>query len=100
MISHAQVATVTSSSVITTKPAILLGMQIGTDGANDPTVTVYDGTSSSGSIILPTTTYDATALGMNGPPMTYPKSAYNGIYVAISIGGGSVNVTIDYKELS
>jgi hypothetical protein len=97
MINHAIVKTVTVSGTIITKSAVLLGMQVGTDSANDPTITVYDGINNGGNEIVPTTTYDASALGLNGFVCPYSKKAYSGIYVEITCAG-SVEVTIDYKE--
>ena len=94
---HVLVLTVSSSQIITSNSATLAGMQLGTDGVNDPTVTIYDGTTNAGNEIVPTTTYDASALGLSGFVGAYDKKAYNGIYVEIS-GAGSVEVTVDYRE--
>ena len=95
---HAKVSTVTSSTAITSSSAVLMGMLIGTDGANDPEITIYDGTDNAGSEIVPTTTYDASVLGLNGYVSSYDKRAYNGIYVEITCAG-SVEVTLDYREV-
>ena len=95
---HAKVLTVTSSQIITSERAVLMGMQIGPDGANDPIVTVYNGTDNTGGEIVPTNTYDASALGMNGYVGPYDKKAYNGISVEITCAG-TVEVTIDYQEI-
>ena len=96
---HMVVSTIASSQSITTNSAVLAGMQLGTDSLNDPTVTIYNGTSTGGKVILPTTTYDATALGLNGFVASYDKRAYNGIYVEISVAGsGTVEVTIDHRD--
>lgn len=95
---HAKVLTVTSSQIITSNPAVLMGMQIGPDGANDPTITVYNGTDNTGGEIVPTNTYDASALGMNGYVGPYDKRAYNGIYVEITTAG-TCEVTIDYQNV-
>lgn len=92
-----RVTTVSSSQSVTTSPAVLAGMQVGTDGANDPIITVYDGTDSTGAEIVPTASYDASALGLNGFVASYDKKAYNGIYVEITCGG-AVEVTIDWRN--
>ena len=89
---------VSTTATITSSSAVLAGMQIGTDSANDPTITVYDGTDNTGNEIVPTTTYDASALGLNGFVASYKKRAYNGIFVEVSIGAGAVEVTIDYRN--
>lgn len=94
---HMTVTTVSSSQSITTDRAVLAGMQLGTDSLNDPTITVYDGADNSGNEIVPTTTYDASALGLNGFVASYDKKAYNGIYVEIS-GAGAVEVSIDWRR--
>ena len=95
---HAKVETVTSSQIITSERAVLMGMQLGTDSANDPEITVYDNTAASGTELVPTTTYDASALGLNGLVIPYDKKAYNGIYIEITCAG-TVEVTIDYQEI-
>ena len=98
---QARVSTVSTSQIITSNSAVLMGMQLGTDSLNNPTVTVYDGTDNSGNEIVPTATYKATDLGLNGLAIPYDKDAPNGIYVEISVaGGGSVEVTIDYREVN
>ena len=95
---HATVSTVSSSTAVTSSRAVLMGMQLGTDSANDPTVTVYDGTDNTGNEIVPTATYDASALGLNGLVIPYDKKAYDGIYVEITCSG-TVEVTIDYRTV-
>jgi hypothetical protein len=90
------VTTVSSSQTVASGSAVLAGMQLGTDSLNDPTVTIYNGSDNTGAEIVPTTTYDASALGLNGFVASYDKKAYNGIYVEITCAG-SVEVTIDYR---
>lgn len=54
----------TNSGIITRHPAICAGFLLGTDSTNDPTVGAAspDGLR----LILPTSTYDASALNLNG----------------------------------
>ena len=85
----------TASAKVTDGPAILCGMLIGTDGANNPTITVHDSTDNSGTEVVPTAEYDASVIGLNGFVPGYGKSCKNGIYVAITCAG-TVEVTIDY----
>lgn len=48
-------------------PGFLGGVLIGTDGLNNPTLTVFDNNdTASGTELLPTTEFDASALGLNG----------------------------------
>ena len=87
----------TSGTVITGKAAFG-GLLIGTDGANDPVVTVYDNTSNSGTELIPTTTFDASALGLNGAMIPHPIHCSTGIYVEITTGG-TVEVTILFRQI-
>lgn len=88
-----------SSDVVYTGRCKLYGILIGTDGTNDPTVTVFDNTSAAGNEVIPTVTYDASLQGLSGATM--PGEGIlckNGIYVEISVGGGgSVEVVILYS---
>lgn len=72
-----------------TGKCILHGYIIGTDGTNNPTITIYDGTSTSGEEIIPTAEYDAAALGVNGVVLSENASieCKTGIYVSITTSG-------------
>ena len=74
------------------------GFVLGTDGANDPTITIEDsdGTKNAGEII-PTATYDATALGLNGLTGLPDQGIMcnHGILVTITCAG-AVEVTVFY----
>ena len=85
----------TASAKVADGPAILCGMLIGTDGSNNPTITVHNSTDNSGTEVVPTAEYDATAIGLNGYAPGYGKSCKNGIYVVITCAG-TVEVSIDY----
>lgn len=87
--------TKTASGVVYAYPCIFHGFLIGTDGVNDPTITFYDHASAaSGQEIVPTATYDASALGLNGVTGMYQYYA-NGIYLSITCAG-TVEVTPQY----
>jgi len=73
-------------------PALLFGFLIGTDAVNDPTITVYDNTAASGKEVVPTNTYDASALGLNGFMPGAGIKCKNGIYVANDQGTSEVTV--------
>lgn len=77
---------ITASGLIFTGECVFRGLLIGTDGTNDPTITVYDNTADSGEEILPTNTYDASALGLNGV-VSLDIHCKNGLYVAITCNG-------------
>ena len=85
----------TASGVISNCACDFRGFLIGTDGSNDPTVTFYDNTAASGNEVIPTATYDASALGLNG--VTLPDRGIRcetGLYCEISISAGAVEVTV------
>lgn len=82
-------APLTSSGIWHTGKCVLYGFMLGMDGSNDATVTIYDGTSASGEEKIPSNTYDASALGMNGVIMPEGASipCTKGVYVAITCAG-------------
>lgn len=84
------------SGMVYTGESLLTSMLIGTDGVNDPTITIYDGTDNTGIEKVPTTTYDSSALGLNGFILSFPKEFKTGIYVEITCSG-TVEVVVDYK---
>ena len=88
--------TLTASGLILAGRCVLGGFLLGMDGTNDQTVTVYDNIAELGLKIVPTNTYDASALGLNGY-MGPTVECKNGVYVAIS-GAGTVEVVVLYKE--
>jgi hypothetical protein len=93
----------TQSGKVTELSGHLYGVLIGTDGSNDPTVTFYDDAGPvQGSEIIPTVTYDASALGLNGvtlPTMLEKGVPFtNGLFVEIVIAAGNVEVMVFYSE--
>jgi len=86
-----------ASGMIFTGESILSHMLLGTDGVNDPTITIYDGTDNTGEEIVPTTTYDSSALGLNGFTLTHVLEFIIGIYVEITCSG-TVEVCCGYKS--
>ena len=89
----------TASGVVIAEPCIFGGFLLGTDGVNDPTVTVYDNTSAaSGEELAPTTEYDASVLGLNGA-IGFSVVAKNGIYIEITTAG-SCEITVLYHKIS
>jgi len=88
----------TASGQAYTGECLLCGVLIGTDGANDPTVAVFDGTSTSGIEVLPTNTYDASVKRPFRYDFATPIKCDTGIYVSISLGAGACEVTILYRE--
>lgn len=80
---------VTESGVVFASPCLLHDVEVGgTDGSNDITLTIYDNASAaSGTVLLPTHTIDASALGLNGITLTVAKRAYLGVYAEITTSG-------------
>jgi len=70
----------------------LSSMFIGTDGLYDPQITIHDNAASAAGIeILPTTIFDASALGLNGFTLGDIISALDfkfGLYVTVEASGG------------
>lgn len=82
----------TASGLVYSGACILHGYLVGTNGVNDPEVTIYDNTAASGNEAIPTCTYDASLLGMNGATGLKVRCK-NGLYLAITCAG-AVEVTV------
>jgi len=93
---------ITASTVIHTGPCFLMKIVIGTDGTNDPVVAAYneaDNSATAAKEILPSITYDASALGINGVVYQYAEYLDTGLYIAIAnLGTGSVVVSTRTKS--
>jgi hypothetical protein len=94
---QATVITIEESTLIYTGSGLLFGIQIATDGSNDPTITAWDGVAAAGIMILPTTEFEADYKGLNGFTCAYGKSFITGLYIEIA-GAGQRYVTIDYRR--
>ena len=92
---EAQSTKLSSSGIVTPYNSILVGVQIGMDATNDLTLTIYNGVDNTGTEILPTNQYDASALGLNGVVMPYGKHCPNGIYLEMTCAG-TAEVVIDW----
>ena len=75
-------------------------MLIGGDTVNDPVVAIHDcatGNQAAGNQIVPSSTYDASVLGIHGVVFKISKRFTSGLYIAIAnIGTGSV--IIDWRS--
>ena len=79
---------ISASAAVYTGACELRGFLVGTDGVNDPVITIYNGTSNAGGEIVPTSTYDASQLGLNGATGLQPGvHCDTGIYVEITCAG-------------
>jgi hypothetical protein len=88
----------TASGIVYTGRCIFQGFLLGTDGTNDPVVTIYNNTAASGQEVIPTATYDASALGLNGVS-GIKQYCDMGLYVEITCAG-SVEVVVQYTPYS
>ena len=90
---------VTASGIIFTGRGIVYDVLIGTDGTNDPAITIYDGLSATNTKeILPTATYDASALSLNGYTTSVGSKVSDGCYVAITCAG-SCEVIVKWEKI-
>jgi hypothetical protein len=72
-------------------PGKFSSLFIGLDGSNDAQITIYDNaTAASGKEVLPTTIFDASALGLNGFTLGSGSALdfVNGLYVLVEASGG------------
>ena len=87
-----------ASALIHTGQGVLMSLLIGTDGVNDPVVAIHDDVDgdTAGNEILPSSTYDASALGINGVVLKFAKEFTTGLYVKLA-NMGSGAVVVDYR---
>ena len=98
MVRKALTSNKTSSGQVFTGRSSILGMLIGTDGINDPTVILYDGTSDSGTKKTPSADQPATQEGFFGfMPGDLSIPCTDGIYCKITCTG-TVDVIVYYDE--
>lgn len=88
----------TESTLIHTGPGFLFSMLIGTDTINDPVVSIHDALNgdTAANEIIPSNTYDASVLGINGLVLHFAKHFSTGLYVKIA-NMGSGSVIADYR---
>ena len=72
----------TKSGVITKSPALCAGFLLGTDSTNDPAIGLWTGTR----LVIPTCTYDASALNLNGASTKWRHCA-DGLSLAVTCAG-------------
>jgi hypothetical protein len=85
---------ITASGIVHTGPCVFQGFLMGTDGINDPTVTIYNNTAASGEEVVPTCTYDAAAYGLNGVT-GLNQYCDKGLYIEIA-GAGAVEIVVQH----
>jgi len=90
---------IAASALIRSGYTKLVGVLLSVDGANDPVVTVYDSTTNTaGTEVVPTNTYDASALGLNGAWFGHEGAIECdvGVYVEVSnLGTGYALVYVN-----
>lgn len=97
MIQHTKVDfTGNANEVAVDHSCFFWGYLIGMDGSNDPTVTVHDhnAAAAAGPEVVPSNTYDASALGVNGVMFPERVEMKNGIVLAVALGAGAAEITV------
>lgn len=88
------------TTVAIPNPCVFYGFLLGCDGAYDPQVTIFDSastTTTGKTEIVPTNTYDSSALGLNGALPPVGIRCNEGITVTVAINAsGDVEVTVLY----
>lgn len=87
----------TESGIVFNGECLFGGVLLATDGIENPTITIYDGTDNTGTVIFPTTEFDASTLGLNGYMPAFTTHCKNGIYIEIATDG-SVEAVVYYKD--
>jgi len=87
----------TATGIITNRSCNFMGFLVGTDGTNDPTVTIHSGTTATGNEIVPTNTTDASVLNLDGFMVGGDGiRCDNGLYCVIACVG-VVEIVVYYK---
>jgi len=90
----------TSSGLVYNGHCYLASVLVGTDGVNDPAIGVYNDINgdTEAQRVVPSVTYDAELLGLNGVVYNFLIDCCVGIYVSIS-NLGSGEVIVSYRTL-
>jgi len=90
---------IAASALVKTGYSKLVGVLLSTDTVNDPVITVYDDlTNTVGKEVVPTNTYDASAMGLNGAWFGHEGAieCRTGVYVAVAnLGTGYALVYVN-----
>jgi hypothetical protein len=76
----------TTSGQVSVSRANLLGVLLGTDGINNVRFSCHNGVANTDQKVVPSSTYDATALGLNGVMFTFLVHCPAGIYFSEESG--------------
>lgn len=87
-------APITASGQAVTGACWITGLQVLTNGTNDATITLYDGTGTGGNTIG--TYYVPGALYGDRKVWTFPRRAAGGIYVTVT--GTGASAVIEYRK--
>jgi len=88
----------TKTQIIKTGKCYFHGFLVGQDGVNDTTITAYDSLSATGTEVVPTTQYDASALGINGAMLGHPTECRTGLTFVVTTSGAA-EVTVYYNPV-
>lgn len=95
-----RIAAASYTAVVCAKPCWLTSMLLGGDRTNDPEITLYNSattpTPGTTDEKIPTNTYDASALGLNGVEKYHNSWCSSGLWLTVTApGGGTYGGTID-----
>lgn len=89
----------TADALVYIGPGMFYGIAIATDGTNDCTISIYDNTTNTGKLIVPTFVATTGASDRTKSFFVYPAIEYTkGVYVDITLGGGTVGYEIYRKR--
>lgn len=90
---------IVESTLIYTGRCFLFSLLLGLDTVNDAVIAVHndiDGDDATKEVV-PSNTYDASAMGINGLVLKFAKDLSTGLYIKVTnIGSGSV--VVDYRK--
>ena len=85
----------TATATVSTDPVWVGAFIVATDGVNDPVVAAYNDTDAltAGNRVIPSCTYDASVLGLNGFTLGFMTDFDTALHVTISnLGTGEVMI--------
>ena len=98
---RAESSRITASTLIFTGDCVLISLLVGVDGVNDPVVGIFNALDGADPTkrVVPSVTYDASALGLNGYMAAFVKRCRTGLFISIAnIGSGEV--IVDYRTMA
>lgn len=88
----------TASGAISSGPCFFYGYLVGMDGVNDVRASFHDGADQNATEVVPSNTYDASALNANGALWSVPVYCQTGLYLYVE-SGSNYEITAYYVSL-